>query len=130
TVKAEKGATPGSLDLVVRQLAQAQSAVTAAMREWSDPPVVTITAADGSATALTAASSSLDDTVKAVNASDAGVTAMRVASGTDADGEPLYRLQFTSATTGADAAFSVFQGTAAQVTAGTATDMLAADGAA
>src|SRR5690606_19767906 len=79
TVKAEKGATPGSLDLVVRQLAQAQSAVTAAMREWSDPPVVTITAADGSATELTAASSSLDDIVKAVNASDAGVTAMKVA---------------------------------------------------
>ena len=130
TVTAAKGATDGSIELVVKQLAQAQSGVTAAIGEWAHPPVVTIVGADGVATELTAASSSLDDIVKAVNASDAGVTAMKVASGVDGNGDPLFRVQFTGTATGTDAAFSVFQGTEAQVTAGTASNVLAASGAA
>jgi flagellar hook-associated protein 2 len=130
TVTASKGASAGSLDLVVKQLAQAQSNVTAGMSAWSEPPVVTIVGADGTATELTAASSSLDDVVKAVNNSDAGVRAMKVASGVDGNGDAVYRLQFTGTETGADAAFSIFQGTEAEFTAGTAPNMLTAPGSA
>ena len=64
----------------------------------------------------------LDDVVKAVNSSAAGVTASKVAAGTDPDtGKALYRLQFTAAETGAANAFEVASG---------GTEMLPAAGAA
>ena len=124
-------ALPGSIDFRVGATAQAASGVTAAMTAWpSSPATLTFTSAAGKAVEVTSASSSLDDLVRAVNSSEAGVKAVKVASGKDASGAPAYRLQLTSATTGSAGAFTVHQGTAAEVAAGTAPDLLAAPGAA
>jgi len=122
---ASPGAAGGSLDIIVDKLAQSKSGVTAAMTSWSTPPVITIVAADGTSKEITAASASLDDVVSAINASTAGVTATKVASGVDGSGNPQYRLQFTGTATGAAASFTVLQGTAAS-----GVDMLAGPGAA
>ncbi|KQR66074.1 flagellar filament capping protein FliD [Frigoribacterium sp. Leaf172] len=131
TVTASATAAAGSLDLVVGATAQAKTAVTAALTAWPDSPaVLTFTSAAGKTVEVTAASSSLDDVVTAVNASGAGVSALKVASGTDAAGAVQYRLQLTSKTTGATGDFAVHRGTAAEVTAGTAPDLLAEPGAA
>jgi flagellar hook-associated protein 2 len=112
TATATTGASGGEIDVVVGALAQSQAGVTAPMASWSSPPVITIVAADGTAKEITATSNSLDDVIKAVNAAGAGVSATKVASGSDpATGEKLFRLQFTGTATGANAAFSVLQGT-------------------
>src|SRR5690606_22447640 len=50
---------------------------------------------------------SLDDVVKAINAADAGVTALKVAAGKNGEGEPQYRLQLTSKASGEAGAFAV-----------------------
>lgn len=132
TVSASSGATAGRLDLSVTATAKAQVSVTAAMTEWPDDPATfTIVAADGSKTELTAASGSMADIATAINAAGAGVAAVRVAAGIDSgSGDPLYRLQLTSTETGADAAFSIFRGTEAEVTAMTAPNLLALPGSA
>lgn len=105
TATATTGAAAGQLDLVVDKLAQAQKSVTGAMSVWPDsPPVLTVVGADGVPHAITAASTSLDDVVSAVNKSGTGVTATKVAVGGG-----NYRLQFTGAV-GADGAFTVYQG--------------------
>ena len=52
------------------------------------------------------------------------------AADADADGTKLYRLQLTSAKTGTAGAFQVYRGTADQVTAGSATNVLTEVGAA
>jgi flagellar hook-associated protein 2 len=83
-----------------------------------------------SRSSATPAPPSFDDVVTAVNASAAGVTATKVASGVDASGTKLYRLQFSSKTTGAAASFDVFRGTAAEVAAGTASNVLTTGGGA
>jgi flagellar hook-associated protein 2 len=130
TATASSGASAGSVDLVVNQLAQSQVGVSAAMSAWpTTPAALTIVSSTGVSTDITPASSSLDDIVKAVNAAGTGVSAMKVASGS-VNGVPQYRLQFSSSATGAAAAFTVYQGTSADVTAGTATDLLAQPGAA
>lgn len=133
SVTASAGATAaaGSIEFVVGATAQAKTAVTAAMTAWpAEPAVLTFTSAAGKVVEVTAASGSLDDVVSAVNASAAGVTALKVASGKDASGAVQYRLQLTSTATGATGDFSVHRGTAAQVEAGTAPDLLAEPGAA
>lgn len=123
-------ATAGTLDFTVTQLAQAQTSVTAAISSWpTDPPTLTVVGSDGTATEITAASTSLNDIVAAINSSDAKITATKVAAGTDADGTKLYRLQLTSTSTGADGAFSVYQGDKAGVDAGTAPNLLTQPGA-
>ncbi|MEO6945010.1 MAG: flagellar filament capping protein FliD, partial [Lacisediminihabitans sp.] len=128
TATATTDAGTGSIDLVVGQLAQAQVGVTAAMPSWpTDPAVLTIVSGTGSPIEVVPASSSLDDIVDAINHAGAGVTAMKVASGSIA-GVPQYRLQFSSATTGAAAAFSIYQGAAADISA--ANDLLAQPGSA
>lgn len=130
TVTAGEGASAGSLDVVVDRVAAAQKSVTAAMATASGT-AFTLTDADGNHTEITAASTSLDDVVAAVNAADGGVRAVKVAAGTDAGtGQTLYRLQLTATETGAASAFSFHAGTAAEVDSGTATDLLAAPGAA
>ncbi|TDN42870.1 flagellar hook-associated protein 2 [Curtobacterium flaccumfaciens] len=124
-------ATAGSITFSVGSTASAQVGVTAAMSTWSaaaEP--LTLVGADGTKTTVTPASGSLDDTVSAINKSGAGVTATKVAAGTDTDGTKLYRLQLTSAKTGAAGAFQVYRGTGDQVTAGTATNVLTEVGAA
>lgn len=106
TATASTSAAPGQLDLTVQQLAQAQKSVTDAMSVWPDsPPVLTIAGSDGTLHEITAASTSLDDVVSAVNASDAGVTATKVSVGGGS-----YRLQLTSNTVGAAGAFTVYRG--------------------
>jgi flagellar hook-associated protein 2 len=124
TATASSGATIGSIDLTVTQLAQGQSGVTAAMADWgTKPTALTIVGSDGTATDITPASNSLDDIVAAVNAAGKGVTAMKVASGT-VGGVQQYRLQFSSTDTGAASAFTIYAGTSADVTGGTATNLL------
>ncbi|MGN8050283.1 flagellar filament capping protein FliD [Curtobacterium sp. 22159] len=124
-------ASAGSISFTVGSTASAQVGVTAAMSTWSAAAQpVTLVSADGTKTTVTPASGSLDDTVSAINKSGAGVTATKVAAGTDADGTKLYRLQLTSTKTGAAGAFQVYRGTADEVTAGTATNVLTEVGAA
>ncbi|HEY9423463.1 MAG TPA: flagellar filament capping protein FliD [Microterricola sp.] len=122
TVVVGKGAGATQLDVTVDTLAQAQQLVTAPMPTWpSNPPVLTVKAADGTLKEITAASGSISDVVRAINAADAGVQATRVAAGVDAGtGETLYRLQLTATETGSAGAFTMCDGTAATVTAGTA----------
>ncbi|HEV7956246.1 MAG: hypothetical protein JWL94_929 [Microbacteriaceae bacterium] len=103
TATARAEASAGQMNVVVASLAQAQVAVSAAMSTWPEnPPALTIVASDGTRTAVTAASTSLDDVVLAINGAGAGVNATKVSTG---DGK--YRLQFTSAETGADASFGI-----------------------
>lgn len=131
TVSAATGASAGQLELSVTAIAKAQVSVSAAMTAWPDSPATfTFVKADGTKTEITAAFNSIDNIATAINASSAGVKAVRVASGVDGGGNPLYRLQLTSAATGAAGAFTVYRGSAADVTAGTATNLMAAPGAA
>lgn len=122
----------GSIDITVDKLAQAQTTVTAAMTAWpQNPPQLTfVNSATGAATQVSPASTNLDDVVKAINSSAAGVTATKVAAGKDGSGNTQYRLQLVSSTTGAAGAFTAYQGTPADVTGGSATDLLTAPGAA
>ncbi|OIH98531.1 MULTISPECIES: flagellar filament capping protein FliD [unclassified Curtobacterium] len=131
SVVAGPTAAKGSIDFTVGTTAAAQVGVTAAMATWSSAAEpITIVGAGGKQTTVTPASGSLDDAVSAVNAAAAGVTATKVSAGTDADGTKLYRLQLTSTSTGAAGAFSLYRGSGADVTAGTATDVFAQPGAA
>ena len=95
------GASPGSLDVTVTKLAQSQIHVSGPVTEWTSSNF-SIKAADGTETAIAANSNSLDDVIKAVNASDAGVKAVKVATG---DGK--FRVQFSATETGAKNAFTV-----------------------
>lgn len=127
---AASGASVGQIDLSVTSVAKSQVSVTAAMSQWPDSPATfTIVKADGTKVELTAASTSMSDIADAINSSSAGVKASRVAAGTNGT-DPLYRLQLTSTTTGAASAFQVFRGSAADVTAATATNLLTETGAA
>lgn len=123
-------AAAGSISFTVDQLATKHTGVTAALTAWPDtPPVLSIKAADGTVKEITAASSSLDDVVRAVNGAGTGVTAAKVPAGKDAAGVDQFRLQFTAADTGAAKAFQVVSGSAADVAAGTATDVFTGGGA-
>lgn len=124
------GAAVGQIDLTVTSVAKAQVSVTSAMAQWADSPATfTVVKADGTKVEITAASTSMSDIADAINSSSAGVKASRVAAGTNGT-DPLYRLQLTSSATGADGAFQVFRGSAADVTAGTAPNLLTESGAA
>lgn len=130
TATATSTAAAGSLDFSVKQLAQSQSSVTGAMTAFS-PTATTLTlrAADGTTTEVRT-TGTLDDVVASVNKAGAGITAAKVGAGTNADGVPQYRLQFTATESGAEHGFAVFRGTADEVTAGTATDLFTEAGAA
>jgi flagellar hook-associated protein 2 len=130
TATAAAGAENSTIDIVVGKLAQSQVGVTASMAQWSSPAVLTIVKADGTTKEITPDSTSLDDVAKAVNAAATGVTATKVSSGTDANGVPQFRLQFSGKDSGASSAFTVYSGSAADVTAGSATDVLTQPGAA
>ena len=105
TTTVSSGAAAGSLSFIVDKAAKTQVMVTDAVTAWPDTQI-TITGADGPV-AITAASTSLDDLVTAINDSAAGVTALKVASGTNGSGDPQYRLQLTAESTGAAGAFTV-----------------------
>lgn len=130
TAIAGSGATEGSIDITVEAVARRQVLVTAEMTVWpASPPVLTIVDANGIHTEVTAASTSLDDVAKAVNSASAGVTAMKVASGTDpSSGATLYRLQFSATDSGTDGAVSIYRGSSADIAGGTATNILAEGG--
>ena len=131
TVATSPGASVGSVGFTVGSTAAAHTGVTAAKSTWSDAAgPITIVGADGKQTTVTPSSGSLDDAVAAINKAAAGVSATKVAAGTAADGTKLYRLQFTATKTGADGAFEIYRGTGADVTAGTATNVLGEIGAA
>lgn len=103
------GAGPGSLKFTVDRLATSQQAVTDVLGEW-DTDSVTLTAADGTETVITAKSNSLDDIASAINDSEAGVSAVKVPAGNG-----LYRLQLTSTETGSQNGFTV-SGTTVAIT--------------
>ncbi|WP_210479818.1 flagellar filament capping protein FliD [Naasia sp. SYSU D00948] len=131
TATATKASSSG-ISFTVGQTAQGHSVVSKAMTVWQEsPPVLTIRAKDGTTTEVTASSTSLADVAGAINAADAGVSAVQVAAGTDADGTQLYRLQITSDETGAAGAFQIFRGTAAGIgTGGASVDLSTETGAA
>lgn len=98
---AGSGAAPGTIDFTVTQVAQAQVSVSAPITEWTESSF-SITKNDGSAVDITADSTSLDDVIHAINNSDAGVKAVKVAAGNG-----TYRLQFSAAESGADGRFTI-----------------------
>lgn len=106
TATADSGTQPGSISFTVDRLATAATVVTAAMPAWPvDPPVLTVTAADGSTTELTAASTSMADVAAAINGANAGVSAVVVNTGASG-----YRLQVTADETGAAGGFTLYRG--------------------
>lgn len=98
---AGSGAAPGSIDFKVNQVAQAQVSVSAAVSEWTESSF-TITTGNGPAVEITADSTSLDDVVRAINNSESGVKAVKVAAD---DGK--FRIQFTAAKTGDEGKFEI-----------------------
>jgi flagellar hook-associated protein 2 len=131
TATADTSASATSFSLQVDQVAQQQVSVSGPLTTWPDTSgAITIVRANGTATQVQAASASISDVVSAINTAGAGVTASQVAVGTDASGNPQYRLQLTSSQPGANGAFQLFAGTSAQQSVGTATDILAQPGAA
>jgi flagellar hook-associated protein 2 len=117
TATASSSASAGSVSFTVDRLAAAQTTVTAAMTSWdtaTTPSLTFRTGVNGSTptdTTVTFTSSNLDDVVAAINGKNLGVTATKVAAGTDSSGATQYRLQLRSAT-GAANAFAVSPGTA------------------
>lgn len=135
TATADSTASTGTFGVTVTQLASTQVDATAQMGTWPTdgtgaPAHLTLVDASGATTEVAPASTSLDDVVAAINAAGGPARALKVNAGTDSTGAPLYRLQLTSTRSGAAGAFQAFQGTAAQVGAGTATDLMASSGAA
>lgn len=98
---AGSGAAPGSIDFKVNQVAQAQVSVSAAVSEWTESSF-TITTGNGPAVEITADSTSLDDVVRAINNSESGVKAVKVAAD---DGK--FRIQFAAAKTGDEGKFEI-----------------------
>lgn len=131
TAKIGAGAQATSLDLTVNKLAQAHSMVSAPMTEWpTTPAVMTFVKADGTKTEVTAETGSLDEMAYAINHSAAGISAVKVATGSDANGNPQFRLQLTAKDTGTANTFTAHQGTIAQVEAGTAVNLTGVAGSA
>lgn len=135
TATAGTAALPGTFSVSIGRLAQSQTSVTAAMSAWptdasGGPASLTLVDAKGAHTEITPAGTSLDDVVKAINASGGPAKALKVAAGTDADGNRLYRLQLTSTSSGAAGAFNIYEGSSAEVSGGTATDPMSRGGAA
>ncbi|OAN40230.1 flagellar filament capping protein FliD [Microbacterium sp. H83] len=130
TVTAGAKATAFSTSVVVDAVATAHSVVTAAAGSTTWGGTFTIAGADGDPVEITPSGTGAQDLATAINNSKAGVTATVVPAGTDADGKPLTRIQLTSNETGADGEFALHRGTAADVAAGTSTDLGAQTGAA
>ncbi len=131
TVATDATASAGSVSFQVGSTAAAHVGVTSAMSTWAPAAEpLTLVGADGKKTTATPASGSLDDAVTAINKAGAGVTATKVAAGTDTDGTKLYRLQLSATKTGAAASFALYRGSSDDVAAGTATNVFAQPGAA
>ncbi|KQO98226.1 flagellar filament capping protein FliD [Leifsonia sp. Leaf264] len=131
TIAATGTAKPTDLDIVVDKTASTHTVVSGAMTSWPESPAtLTFVSSDGTKTEVTASPGTIDDVVRAVNNSTAGVKATKVASGVDGSGNPLYRIQFGATAPGEEAAFEVYRGSKAAVDGGTATNLLSDSGAA
>ena len=120
---ATAGAPAGGLVFNVKQLATAGSALSgtlagsgAVLAETGGVPVTTLTLQKGSdatkAVTISTAGGTLAETVAAINAAKAGVTASMVQKTPAVGATPAeYLLQLTSTTTGADSAVSLKAGT-------------------
>jgi flagellar hook-associated protein 2 len=110
TATASATASAGSLQFTVQQLAQTQLSVTGSMADTStfasSDHIITIQPTGAAAVKITAASSSVDDMVKAINAAGAGVVATKVSTGTTGQ----YRIQLTAGTSGTAGGFAVYTG--------------------
>lgn len=118
TATTSAGAQPGTVSFHVDALAKAQVSVSDEVGQSTGITAVTI---KKGATLVTVepASGDLAAVTKAINdAADAGIKATAVRVGAE---PPTYRLQLTGTSTGTAGAFEVYSGTAAEVTAGTAT---------
>ncbi|MBD7957445.1 flagellar filament capping protein FliD [Microbacterium sp. Sa4CUA7] len=130
-VTAAAGSAAVSSDIVVDRTATAHTVVTRTTGAFTgDPLVLTIQNAAGELVEVTPSSSAPADVARALTDAGAGIVASAVSAGTDADGQPLFRLQITATQTGAQGSFRLYSGDAASVTAGTATDLAAEPGAA
>ncbi len=113
TATADSTAAAGSVSFTVGAVATAQTSVTGVMTAWPDAssstPSITIKTGTGEKT-VTALSTNLDDIVAAINGGNTGVTATKINAGTDAQGNPQYRLQLRSTGTGAAGAFTAYEG--------------------
>src|SRR5690606_31630164 len=111
-------ATAFSTDIVVDAVASAHSIVTAAAGSTAWGGTFTLESSNGTKTEITAAGSGPHELAKAINASKTGVIATVVPAGKDGAGNALSRIQITARETGADAAFTLHRGSAADVTDG------------
>lgn len=130
TVAAGAKASAFSTGIVVDAVATAHSVVTAAAGSSAWGGTFTIVDSAGEAVEVAPVGNGPQDLAKAINDAKTGVIATVVPAGKDADGNPLSRIQLTAAETGADGAFTLHRGTAAEVTAGTSTDLGTGPGAA
>jgi flagellar hook-associated protein 2 len=119
TVDATASTSTASVSFTVDKLAQNQVSVSGAMSSWPSTSTFSIVTSAGT-TEINPADTNLDTVVKAINGSNAGVTASKVDIG---NGQ--YRLMFTDPNTGASAKFDIVAGTASQASSGTAPTLLA-----
>ncbi|MDZ5143376.1 MULTISPECIES: flagellar filament capping protein FliD [Microbacterium] len=130
TVTAGEKARAFSTAVVVDTLAVAHTIVTAPGGADAFAGPFTLVARDGTVTEIAPAGAAPSDLVAALNAAGAGVIATVVPGGRGADGQPLSRVQISATQTGADASFVLHRGSAADVAAGTGTDVASQAGAA
>lgn len=126
---ASTSATATQLSMQVNQVAAKQVSVLASTSAFTGT-AFTVVSSTGTSTEVDAASTNPTDVATAINAANVGIAATAVQTGTDGSGNPTYRLQLTSAQSGATGAFSFYQGTPSDVSGGTATNLLSASGAA
>lgn len=108
SVAVKDGAASTSLDFRVDAVATRHSGVSSAMSDW-DGSELTIATAEGTSASFTAGS--LSELVTQINASEGlGVSATLVRASDAADGTAQYRLQLTSKETGVQAAFTATAG--------------------
>ncbi|MBU4337494.1 MAG: flagellar filament capping protein FliD [Actinobacteria bacterium] len=124
TATADSTATASSLSFTVDKLATSQISVSGTLSTASDftggASSITLKVGDTLTQVDTSSATSVADLAAAINKSGAGVSASAVKY-TDTSGTTAYRLQLTGQTSGAANTVSVYQGTEAEVTAGTAT---------
>ncbi len=113
------GAQPTELSFTVDSLASSQISLTRPtdLASLTGTGKITIKAKDGTLTEV-AVGADAAATARAISSSKAGVSAVAVKVGTDGT-----RLQLTGTASGEDHAFTVYVGSAAEVTAGTATQL-------
>jgi len=118
TATTSTASQPTALSFTVDKLASSQISLTrpADLASLTGTGTITVKAKDGTLTEITLGADAAA-TARAISSSKAGVSAVAVKVGADT------RLQLTGTTSGEEHSFEIYQGTAAQVTAGTATKL-------